>query len=168
MDSAQKTRRDRGAYVGAALLILVGIAALIGNLGGGSYVYESIPFGLGLAFLVAYAMTRQYGFLVPGGILTGVGAGVLASSLLNVADGGAYVAIGGGAGFLLIFVVDGLVSKVATRWWPVIPGALMLVVGVQAATDNQELWRQVGLWSPALLILLGLLIIVARARRGTA
>ena len=165
MEIQHNRARNPGAYVGAAILIVIGLTALIANLGGEKYAYEAIPFGIGAAFLVAYALTRQYGYLVPGAILTGVGAGVLGASLFNAADGGPYGAIGAGIGFLLIFGVDMLVSRETTRWWPTIPGALMILVGAGAAGQDQEFFRQIQIWSPALLIVLGVLLLVTRVRR---
>jgi hypothetical protein len=165
MDTRNDMTRNSGAYVGATLLIVIGLCALVANLWGSKYVYESVPFAIGVAFLVAYALTRQYGYLVPGGILSGVGAGLLTSSLLNASDGGPYTVIGGGIGFLLIFCVDMLVSRITMRWWPVIPGGLMVLIGTGMAGENQDLIRQFEIWSPLLLIALGVVILVARIRQ---
>ncbi|HEV2476691.1 MAG TPA: hypothetical protein VGX22_09120 [Candidatus Dormibacteraeota bacterium] len=159
--------RDSGAYIGAAILILIGVIALVGNLGGGKYVFEAIPLALGVAFAIAYVTTRQYGFLVPAGILSGVGAGLLLSSLLNMSDSGTLVLIGGGLGFLAIFAVDMLVPNLSVRWWPLIPGGLMLVVGASSANANQEVIRQLQIWSPLLLVGIGVVLLLTQARRRT-
>jgi hypothetical protein len=164
--SLDRRRRSRW-FVGPAILIVIGIAALANNLGFDSFAGNFASLAIGGAFLVAYAVSRRYGYLVPGGILTGVGVGLVAASLLRVADAdtGAYAAIGGGVGFLLIYALDLLVSGSADRWWPVIPGSLMVVAGAGMLTGNQELMRQLGLWSPVLLIGLGVAILVARFRQ---
>ncbi len=153
-----------GAYVGAAILIVIGSLALIGNLYGSQYTDQAIPLGIGLAFLVAYALTRKYGFLVPGAILTGIGGGLFTASLAGTADNGPYVVLGGGFGFLLIFAIDAIVAGSANRWWPIIPGGAMILSGSAMATQNEGLLRQFGAWSPLLLVLLGLWILIARAR----
>jgi hypothetical protein len=165
-DPSQK-RRSR-SYLGPVLLIVIGIGALVSNLGGDVFGGGFVPFAVGVAFLVAYAATRKYGFLVPGGILTGIGAALLAASQLSATDTGAYAAIGGGIGFLFIYALDVVVSGTAARWWPVIPGGLMVVAGTGMASGNQELIRQLGLWSPAVLIVLGLAILLARFRQPSA
>lgn len=165
MEIRNDRSRNSGAYVGATLLIVIGLCALVANLWGSKYAAESIPLAIGVAFLGAYALTRQYGFLVPGGILFGVGAGLLASLLIKGTDGGPYVVIGGGIGFLLIFCVDMLMSRTTKRWWPVIPGGLMVLVGAGTAGETQGLIRQFETWSPLLLITLGVLILVARLRQ---
>ncbi len=120
--------------------------------------------GLRVVFLFAYAMTRSYGFLVPGGILTGVGAGILAASLAGASDNQIYVGVAGGLGFLSIYALDVLVSKVTRRWWPVIPGAVMLVMSGGLASQQVGLIRDVGLWSPVVLIVIGIGILVSRSR----
>jgi hypothetical protein len=165
MEIQKDNRRNSGAYVGATILIVIGLFALIGNLGGNQYFGESIPLGIGVAFLAAYALTRRFGFLVPGGILTGVGTGLLLSTLAGSSDGGPFTVIGGGVGFLLIFCIDMLVTHQTTRWWPVIPGSLMVVIGAGTTTGNEEVWRQVQVWSPVMLIVLGILLLLTRIRQ---
>jgi len=44
----------------------------------------------------------------------------------------------------------------------------MVVAGASMAGGNQELIRQLGLWSPVLLIVLGLVSLVARFRQPSA
>jgi hypothetical protein len=72
--------------------------------------------------------------------------------------------LAGGLGFLLIYVVDVVVSRVTQRWWPVIPGAAILVITGGAATQNQGLIRDIGLWSPLVLVVIGVWMLVARSR----
>ena len=82
----------------------------------------------GLAFLATFIATRSYGFLVPGGILTGFGAALVAQDLGLVDDIGLF---GLGGGFLLIPAL-----QLATRmprdggwWWPLIPGGILVLLG---------------------------------------
>jgi hypothetical protein len=165
MDISPRRSRNSGAYFGAAILILIGVVALIANLGGPRIGEEAIPFAIGIAFMVGYAFTRRYGYLVPGGILTGVGGGIWLASLLGVSDNGPYTLIGGGLGFLLIYALDAARTGLAARWWPIVPGALMVVAGAGTAAQNQGWAQQIGNWSPLLLIVLGIWIIVARGRQ---
>jgi hypothetical protein len=168
MDTNPNQVRGSRSYVGPVLLIVIGLGALVANFGGDRFSGAFVPLAIGILFLVAYAATRNYGYLVPGGILTGAGSGVLAASLVSTTDTGAYAAIGGGIGFLLIYTLDLLVSGHSARWWPVIPGVLMVVAGTGLASGNQELIRQFGLWSPVLLIVLGLILLVARSRQPSS
>ena len=168
MDTNAKPDRRSGAYVGGAVLIAIGLIALLANLGGSTFFYQTIPLAIGVAFFAAYILTRQYGFLVPAGILTGVGAGFLAASAFNIADNGAYAAIGGGLGFLCIFVIDVLVSGSAQRWWPVVPGGLMVVIGAGNAPVEDPLVLGLQVAAPLLLIAVGMVILVTRMRRPTS
>jgi hypothetical protein len=163
METTPKDARGTGSYVVAALLIVIGGAALAANLTGATITPLFIPLGIGLAFLVAYVFTRKYGFLVPAGVLTGFGCGAVAASMWNFADSGALIVVAGGLGFLIIYVVDILMSGSMLRWWPVIPGGILTMVGASVAADSQGL-RQVGMWWPLLLIAFGLLILFGRRR----
>ena len=101
-------------------VILIALGALfflaqLTDLGG-----EAVVAVIGGAFLVAYAFTRQYGFLVPGGIMTGLGLGILSQSQATP-DAGGVVVIGLGAGFLSIYLIDLLVRRTSALWWPIIP-----------------------------------------------
>ena len=164
MEVRSKQDRNSGAYVGATLLIVIGLAALIANLGGGDTVYRTIPLGLGAAFLVAFALTRQYGFLVPGAILAGVGTGLLVGNALNVPDAGPYVALFGGLGFCAIYALDMIVSRTARRWWPLIPGALLVVAGASEVTAADQFTHTLQVWSPLVLVVIGVAILLARVR----
>jgi hypothetical protein len=170
MDTKQQGTRNSGAYVGAVLLIVIGLAALVANLGGDKYIYEAIPLAAGVAFFVAYASTRQYGFLVPAGILSGIGAGLLASSVFNATDQqvAPYLVDGIGLGFLSIFAIDVLVTRTAARWWPLIPGGVMVVIGSSASLTRQQVTDQVGIWVALFLIVLGVAMLFTRTRRGTS
>ncbi|MGH8246894.1 MAG: hypothetical protein ACREUU_10730 [Gammaproteobacteria bacterium] len=93
---------DQRRSVLGVILIVLGIVFLIGqrlNVGG-----EGVVAAIGLAFLTAYAFTRNYGFLVPGGIMTGLGIGIIYENRLN--GEGAPVLLGLGLGFISIAVVD--------------------------------------------------------------
>lgn len=155
---------NSGGYVGAALLIVIGLIALVANIGGSQYIAESIPLAIGLTFLVAYAITKTYGFLVPGAIVSGVGMGVLTSSLVGASDSGPLAVLGLGLGFVLIFAVDMLVTRASKRWWPLIPGGVMFLIGMSMFQASNGLLR-IDIWAPVLLICLGVLLLIVRMRQ---
>jgi hypothetical protein len=137
------------------ILVLLGLLLLVvlrTEVGG-----EAIPLFIGVGFLIAYAATRQYGFLVPGGVLTGLGAGVVVAA----ADGaGTAPVLGLGLGFLGIAVVDRLVRGSAPGfWWPVIPGGILTVVGLATMRATQPLMRYI---VPGLLVVVGLALVLSR------
>lgn len=130
--------RDRMAA--AVILIIVGVAGLVSqvvdvkaDLGGW------IVMLIGVGFLVAFTFMRHYGYLVPGGIMTGLGAGIVASESLTLGGeqtGGAVV-LGLGLGFLAIWVIGALVHVERHHWWPIVPGGILAVVGVALLIGGQ-------------------------------
>jgi len=147
----------RGRSLAGALLVAIGVALLIINLTGVGGV--AVVLLGGLAFLATHLATRSYGFLVPGGILTGFGAALVAQDLGLVADVGL---LGLGAGFLLIPLVQ-LLTRAARDpgwWWPLIPGGILVALGVIEILQGDA----AGLILPAVLIILGLIFLLNAAR----
>lgn len=148
-----------GRSFAGTLLVVIGVALLLINLTGVGGV--AVVLLGGLAFLATFLATRSYGFLVPGGILTGFGAALVAQDLGLVSDIGL---IGLGVGFLIIPAVQLMAG--ATRdtgwWWPLIPGSILVVLGIIEHLQGDA----AGLILPAVLIILGLAFLVSAARRG--
>jgi hypothetical protein len=123
---------------------------------------EAVVALIGGALLVAYGVTRAYGFLVPGSILTGLGTGII---LQGRGAPDETVVLGLGAGFLAIAAIDVLVHGLTpARLWPLIPGGILTIVGLSAIPGGQALLR---LW-PLALIAAGAWLIVGQgvARRA--
>jgi hypothetical protein len=161
-------QQRRGGLIGGLILILLGIVFLVQQLypdliGGWVFLV-----GLGVIFLLAYAFSRQYGFLIPGCIFVGLGVPValLETNTLAEADNGGIVVLGLGLGFVAIWLVDMLVERGRPGgWWPLIPGGILTLVGAGILAENLSYLAAIGKWWPLLLILLGLWIIVDRLRR---
>ena len=151
------------AWLPGVILIAIGSAiAAVTWFGIGGEITVLV---IGLVFLVAYTATRNYGFLVPGGILAGLGLGILAQPLVPTGYDGAPVLLGLGAGFVGIYVVDELVTHRVTRWWPLVPGLGLLAIGALIAAGAYGALDMVGAYAvPVLLILLGVWFLV-RPRR---
>jgi len=139
-----------GRQVAGVILVAVGVSLLVIEMTGVGGV--AILLLGGVAFLSAFVATRSYGFLVPGGILTGLG------TALVLTDAGIVTVppqLGIGAGFLLIPLLQ-LVLRAPREggwWWPLIPGGILTTIGVA------ELFEGV----PASLVLPGVLIVVGLA-----
>ena len=150
--------------VAGIVLILLGALFLLGqwlNVGG-----EGVVAMIGLAFLAAYAFTRQYGFLVPGGIMTGLGIGIIYEDRLRAE--GAPVLLGLGLGFISIYVISRVRGRMPADWWPLIPGGVLTVIGLFLAAGQTGLLGAVGRWWPLVLIVIGLYIIFRqRSQPGT-
>ena len=148
-----------GRSFAGVMLVAIGVALLLINLTGVGGV--AIVLLGGLAFLATHLATRSYGFLVPGGILTGLGGALVAQDLGLATD---IVLIGVGAGFLLIPAVQLLTGaeRDGGWWWPVIPGGILALLGTLEKLDG----RTAGLVLPGALIILGLIFLLTASRRG--
>jgi hypothetical protein len=109
---------------------------------------------IGLVFATAFAGTRRYGLLIPAGILTGLGVGIL---LEDLGVQGEPVVLGLGLGFLAIYGADFLTTGAHApgRWWPLIPGAILTVIAGAESTFGAEGARVIQQAWPILLIAAG-------------
>lgn len=121
---------------------------------------------LSILLFAFYAGTRQDGFLVPGAILGGLAIGLGLEDLGYGMNGGAVV-LGLGAGFLAIYVIDNLFGA-HPHWWPLIPGGILAVVGGAQAIGGTAAADAVARWWPAVLIVVGVLVLVAGQRQRSA
>jgi hypothetical protein len=147
-----------GRSFAGVMLVAIGVALLLIDLTGVGGV--AVVLLGGIAFLATYLATRSYGFLVPGGILTGFGAALVAQDLGLVSDVGL---IGLGAGFLLIPAVQLLTGapRESGWWWPVIPGGILTALGSITFLEG----RAAGLVLPGVLIIVGLIFLLSAGRR---
>lgn len=122
---------------------------------------------IGLALLAVFVITREYGFLVPGSILTGIGIGIVLDSAASgeVESGVMMLALAGG--FLGIWVIGSIYRLPENHWWPLIPGGILTLIGlVQLA--RSEVDAALSLW-PIVLVIIGALVLArAVSRRGPA
>jgi hypothetical protein len=122
--------RDRVAL--AIVLIVIGLGSLVAQVVQPTEAVGGwIVLLIGLGLLGAFAYTRLYGYLIPGGIMAGLGGGIIASFTLDLTGqqtGGAIV-LGLGLGFLSIWVIGSILRLAENHWWPLIPGGILAVVG---------------------------------------
>src|SRR3990170_4522655 len=143
-----------------AILIVVGMILLASQLveGLADHVWTLLIGGL---FVAGYFYRKAYGLLIPGCILLGIGLGNLAQgSIRNFGD---FDSIALGLGFIAIFVIAALYQG-RTHWWPLIPGGILVIQGLQEGSQAVRDLVSVG-W-PVILILIGL-ILLAGAFRAT-
>jgi hypothetical protein len=144
-------------------LILIALGAFLFIVQATGVGAEAVVAVIGAGFLIAYAFTRQYGFLVPGGILTGLGAGIVWEVTAPTAGG--VVLIGLGAGFLAIWVVDAVMKHTPVPWWPIIPGGILATIGVLVETGQEGLLREFTWLWPVALIAVGLILVLTQLGR---
>lgn len=147
-----------GRSFAGALLVVLGVALLLIELTGVGGV--AVVLLGGLAFLATFLATRAYGFLVPGGILSGFGAALVLEDLGVVTD---VALLGLGAGFLLIPVVQLLsgLPREGGWWWPTIPGGILAALGLLEHLRGSA----AGLVLPGVLIIVGLVFLLSAALR---
>ncbi len=151
--------RDGSGWLPGVILIVVGamlFAVQLLHLDA-----DVIVLVIGLVFATAFAATRRYGLLIPAGILTGLGAGIL---LENFGVAGEPVVLGLGLGFLAIYGVDLLTDgrHRPGRWWPLIPGAILTVVAGASGAFGEEGARAIEQGWPILLIAVGAWLLLRR------
>jgi hypothetical protein len=152
-------RRDQ--LVGGVVLVAIGAAILLGQYVEG--VEQFILLGLGIVLLVLFAVTRNPGTLIGGGIVTGLGAGVVIAANTQGDIAGAAVVFGLGLGFVGVWLVGTLLKMPETRVWPLIPGAILVAVGFVVLAGSENVRLPEWLW-PALIMGLGVMVILAALR----
>jgi len=157
----------RETMIGGALLVAIGLLVLLAqNVKVESLGLLFLP-ALGGLFLIAGIIGRQVGFLIPGGILTGIGLGTLLQQSSTVAgnsnaQGGVFF-IGFALGWFLITGLSKLFTS-ETQWWALIPGTIMALIGGGLMLGGAALnvLEFAGRWWPLILVGLGLIIIMRR------
>ncbi len=138
-------------FIGGGLLFLLDQVGIFGNLG------NLVPLLIGVIFLYAYFTTRpgyRVGFLIPGAIMTGIGAGQLIENLPvpQLWTGGDLTVLTLGLGFCLIWVLE------RRHWWALIPGGILVMVGLSNFWGIMQFW-------PIALIAVGVYLLFDQSRR---
>lgn len=120
---------------------------------------------IGLALLAVFVIRRDYGFLVPGSILTGIGIGLALEPALVDQMQGSLMLMSLAGGFLGIWVIGSIYRLPQNHWWPLIPGGILMLVGlVQLSRADAE--NALRLW-PLILVLVGALVLTRTLTRRT-
>jgi hypothetical protein len=167
MSTVVESRGQKGLIVAGFVLALIGTAALVSEVW--PQLDRYIPLVIGLGFLATYLVTRWYGALIAGSILTGLGGGLLVAALAaNPQIEGAAVVLGLAFGFVAIWFAGAISQAKERHWWPLIPGSILTVVGLALLAEASG--AVIASWIvPAAILTLGLSImaggyLVARPR----
>lgn len=138
-------------------LVLVGIGVLLLVAQNAENIGRAVPLGIGILLLVGFLLTRQYAFLVPGGIVTGVGSGILLVSEDPTGTRGPLFLVCLGLGFVAVWLLGLLFRVPENHWWPLIPGGILTGIGALAMV-GPETQRLLDYW-PVVLVIIGLAIL---------
>jgi hypothetical protein len=155
--AAVPRRGGAGLTFGVVLVVIGGM--LIAQQFSDALDAAGWPFVLGLALLAWWGFRGTFGVLLLAGVLTGLGVGLAVHEVVDVVRP---VALGLGAGFVAIFVLDRL-RQGNPRWWLLVPGVALLIVGLLGQSSWWDALGGSG-W-PLLLVLVGLVIVGAALGR---
>src|SRR5687768_1098889 len=141
-------------------MVAIGLVLLVGQITNSESVGVLIMPALALIFIAWGIATREVGFLIPGGILTGVGLGTLSmvydwpfGTLAGDTEAGVFLLIFAG-GWASITLLSALFTE-RVHWWPLIPGGIMALIGSALIVGGsaKEALSLIGyLWPLALIV----------------
>lgn len=151
-------RNDRDRTLLALILISAGVLFLFDQFHIFAGFGDLVLLVIGGVFLYAYFNTRsghRIGFLIPGAILLGIGAGQVISDMpfVRSVTGDHVTALTMGLGFCLIWLLE------RKHWWALIPGGVLMLGGLSSVVGN--------FW-PLALIAIGVYLIYDQSRRRPA
>lgn len=140
--------------VGGLVLLAIGIVILASRLTPGFGEYALLA--VGIVCLVAFAVTREYGYAVATGIVGGMGVGVIFTTMAtDPYDGVAFLAAFAG-GFVVVWLLGLLADPRVTNPWPWIPAVLFAAVALTIVTETSTILDALVVVSIGALILGGL------------
>jgi hypothetical protein len=156
-------RRRNHRIVAGVILVLFGLATLLQRwLDIGNYIVSV----LGVGMLIWGSVSHRTGWIIPGGVLSGIGLGILAIQGPWQFPAGYQNGI-----FLLCFAMGWFLITIltalftCTQWWALIPGGIMAVIGGGILVTNGAIeWMDLNLVYAAILIGVGLILLFTRGR----
>lgn len=123
--------------VGGLVLVAIGLVIIASYLvpGFGEYALLTV----GIVCLVAFAITREYGLAVAAGIVTGMGVGVILTTMDSDPYDGIAFLLAFAGGFASVWVLGLFADPRESNPWPLIPAALFGAVAVTVATESSAL-----------------------------
>lgn len=133
LDTTPVHRDARARIVAGIALIAIGLLALLAQLTNWSILGWMVLPTLAVIFLTWGLLTRNFGLIIPGGIVGGLGLGLFTmvgpfSDLFAGLQPGVFM-LSFAAGWALITLLSPITSN-RVHWWPLIPGAVIGMVGL--------------------------------------
>jgi hypothetical protein len=160
-----RTRRIEGVVperpILGAVLAAIGTIVLAGFVVPDTERYTLVT--ISAVLLVAFALTREYGYAVPAGITGGVGTMVLLVTSGSIAPAyvPATVFLSIAGGFAAVWLLGLVAIPRTTHPWPLVPAAILGLIGTAFAAGQPGAleWIQAGV---ALVLVVAGIAIVAR------
>jgi len=158
-ESAPRGRRtprsDPGGLVAGLVIAGLGLFFLAGQLE--PDIGRFVTLFIGLALLAVFVVRREYGFLVPGSILTGIGIGIALEPAVTGHSQSGVMMLSLAGGFLGIWVLGSLYRVPQNHWWPLIPGGILAAVGGALLIGSEAVGLLEYWW--IILIAVGLIVL---------
>jgi hypothetical protein len=156
-------RQHWWALIPGPVLLAISAVILLGETApqfesaiGGTLVVGAIA----VSFLLIYALHPGFWWaLIPGGVMASVTLVTLIDALNVPIDGGIIVLLGIGLTFVLLSFVR--TEEGERMWWALIPGGIMLLIGLFVAAEQVAL---AGYVLPAVLLIVGLYFVLRGVR----
>jgi hypothetical protein len=152
--------------VAGLVLIAIGVIIVISRLvpGTGEYVLLAV----GITCLVAFLLTREYGWAVAAGIISGFGVGVILSALYTDPTDGMAFMLSVAGGFAAVWLLGFAADPPERNPWPLVPAVILAAVGISIITDMPGLIDWVIVAIAVILVLAGLRAFRAERNAKTA
>ena len=157
----------RNSIIAGIAIIALGLIALAGQLGiRGMDGLILLP-ALASIFLAWGLLTRTFGLVIPGGILSGValGAYLVQGPLAGASEPveGAIFLLAMSLGWVLVAALS-LVTAANFQWWPLIPAAILAATGALliAGSTGIAILQALGFIWPVVLIAAGAFVLIRR------
>lgn len=166
-DTTKKAPETRDRVILGVMLIAIGLLVFLSQIIDLPRIEWLVLPGLALIFLVFGLITREIGLLIPGGILAGIALGVYLitgpyAGQIEENQGGVFL-LAFSAGWALISLLS-VLSKQGFQWWPLIPGAIIGLVGLAIMRGGaaMQLLEMLGYAWPLILVAIGAYLLLRR------
>jgi hypothetical protein len=135
--TGRRERRVEGVLpersVGGLVLVAIGLIIVASRLvsGFGEYVLLAV----GIVCLIAFLLTREYGYAVAAGIVGGLGVGIVLSATAIDPNDGAVFMLSLAGGFVAVWILGFFADPQERNPWPLVPAGILAAVGISIVTD---------------------------------
>lgn len=158
VNNTQQKSSEKHSLAGGLILIAIGAGLMLFQILDLPMLF---PLVLGGIFLAAGIITRSAGLLIPGGIISGVGLGTLATvqdwlfPMGSEQSGGLFLLLFS-VGWFLITLLSKLFTS-ETQTWALIPGAILAAIGglVLMGELGLAILQWVSTFWPLILVIIG-------------